>query len=221
MLAELVHVDKLYRVGGRFLHVLKDVSFAIEAAEFVAVMGPSGAGKSTLLHILGCLERPSTGEVHFESRALSSLHDPALSRLRNRRIGFVFQAFHLIPRLSVLENVEVPLLYTGCSVAESRARAAAMIEAVGLKDRWRHAPTELSGGERQRVAIARALVNDPALLLADEPTGNLDAATGREILELLAALNDAGKTVVVVTHNTEVSAFARRKVVLEDGRIAA
>lgn len=221
MLAVLSHIHKHYTMGSHRLEVLKDVSLAIEPGEFLAIMGPSGSGKSTLLHILGCLERPSAGEVRFQNLLISTLDDPALSRLRNRKIGFVFQAFHLIPRLSVLGNVEVPLLYSRLSVKEARQRALSAIESVGLGERLQHGPSELSGGERQRVAIARALVNDPILILADEPTGNLDARTGREVMEIFLRLNADGKTIVVVTHNHEVAAFTRRRVVLEDGRISA
>jgi putative ABC transport system ATP-binding protein len=219
MLAMLSHVHKHFTMGSYQIEVLKDVSFAIEAGDSVAIMGPSGSGKSTLLHILGGLERPSTGDVRFADLLLSSLDDRALSHVRNSKIGFVFQAFHLIPRLSVLENVEVPLLYTRLPAREARQRALAAIESVGLEERVQHKPTELSGGERQRVAIARALVNEPALILADEPTGNLDTKTGREIMEIFQRLHASSKAVVLVTHNHEVAAFAHRRVVIEDGRI--
>ncbi len=219
MLAALSHVHKRFTMGSHQLEVLKDVSFAVDAGDSVAIMGSSGSGKSTLLHILGGLEKPSAGEVRFEDLLLSSLDDRALSRVRNSKIGFVFQAFHLIPRLSVLENVEVPLLYTRLSPRETRQRALSAIESVGLEERLYHKPTELSGGERQRVAIARALVNDPALILADEPTGNLDTKTGREIIEIFQSLHASGKAVVLVTHNHEVAARALRQVVIEDGRI--
>lgn len=216
-LAALHRVHKSYRVGAEPLEVLKGVSLAVGEGEFVAIMGPSGAGKSTLLHILAGLERPTQGDVRFGDVSLGGLDDRSLARLRNREVGFVFQAFHLIPRLSVLENVEVPLLYARLPLAESRRRALEAIESVGLAARRLHAPAELSGGERQRAAIARALVNDPALILADEPTGNLDAKTGNEVMEILARLNDQRKAIVVVTHNDAVSAFARRKLSLEDG----
>jgi putative ABC transport system ATP-binding protein len=220
VLAELAHIRKHYMMGGDRLEVLKGVSLAVEAGDFLAIMGPSGSGKSTLLHILGCLDRPSTGRVCFQHTDVSSLDDRALSRIRNRQIGFVLQAFHLIPRLSVLDNVEVPLLYTRVSVKEARERALRAIASVGLADRIQHGPTELSGGERQRVAIARALVNDPVLILADEPTGNLDAKTGREIMKIFRHLHEQGKTIVVVTHNREVADFASTQILLEDGRIA-
>ncbi|MGH7963809.1 MAG: ABC transporter ATP-binding protein [Candidatus Binatia bacterium] len=219
MLAALSHIHKHYTMGSHRLEVLKDVSLILESGESLAIQGPSGSGKSTLLHILGCLEKPSAGEVRLDNLLLSSLDDAALSRLRNSQIGFVFQAFHLIPRLSVLENVEVPLLYTRLVAREARRRAIQAIESVGLAGRMQHRPTELSGGERQRVAIARALVNNPALILADEPTGNLDMKTGREIMEIFQRLHADGKAVVVVTHNPEIAAFARRQMVLEDGRV--
>jgi putative ABC transport system ATP-binding protein len=218
-LAELRGVGKRYRVGPAELEVLNGLSLAVHRDDFLAVTGPSGAGKSTLLHILGCLERPSTGSVRFEDRPVDTLDDAALSHLRNRRIGFVFQAFHLIPRLSVIENVEVPLLYARLPAGESRERALAAVESVGLAERRDHSPAELSGGERQRAAIARALVNRPRLLLADEPTGNLDARTGGDILDLFSRIHEAGTAVVVVTHNETVAARARRRVRLADGRI--
>lgn len=221
MLATLLHVHKHYTMGTHRLEVLRDVSIEIQTGEFLAVTGPSGSGKSTILHILGCLERPSAGEVLFQGRPVSSLDDRSLSRLRNQQLGFVFQAFHLIPRLSVMENVEVPLLYTGLGSLEARQRALREIAAVGLKGRMNHAPSELSGGERQRVAIARALVNDPGLILADEPTGNLDVRTGREIMEIFCSLNQMGKTVVVVTHNRDVASYASRELVLEDGKLVS
>lgn len=218
-LAALDRVSKHYQMGSHHLEVLKDVSLTVTTNDFLAIMGPSGSGKSTLLHILGCLDKASAGTVRFQHHDIAELDDVALSHIRNRQIGFVLQAFHLIPRLTVLENVEVPLLYTRLSAAETRARAVQAIAAVGLTDRMRHGPTELSGGERQRVAIARALVNDPVLLLADEPTGNLDTKTGQEIMTIFRRLHQAGKTIVVVTHNREVAAFANQEVILADGRI--
>jgi putative ABC transport system ATP-binding protein len=218
-LAEVVDIRRRYRVGSDPLEVLKGVSLRIEAGDFTAIMGPSGAGKSTLLHILGFLERPTSGEVRFRSRSAVGLDDRELSKLRSAEIGFVFQAFHLIPRLTVRENVEVPLLYRRISLEESRERAERAIRDVGLTARAHHLPSELSGGERQRVAIARALVNDPSLILADEPTGNLDAKTGHDIMELLASVNAVGRAIVVVTHNSQVAAFARKRWMLEDGQI--
>lgn len=221
MQAELSHIHKHYTMGAHRLEVLRDISLTIESGEFLAIMGPSGSGKSTLLHILGCLERPAAGEVRFDHRSLATLDDRALSQTRNTRIGFVFQAFHLIPRLTVVENVAVPLLYTRLSTAEARERAQRAVASVGLEDRRQHRPTELSGGERQRVAIARAVVNDPLLILADEPTGNLDAKTGHEIMQIFQRFHRQGKAVVVVTHNPDVAALADRRVILQDGRLCA
>ncbi len=203
------------------MHALRGVSFAVQPGEFVAVTGPSGSGKSTLLHLLGCLDQPSSGDVRIDGTSTRDLDDVQLSAVRNRSIGFVFQSFHLIPRLSVAENVAVPLLYRGISRREELVRAGRAAESVGLGHRLGHLPSELSGGERQRTAIARALVNDPALLLADEPTGNLDSATGREVMDILRGLNREGRTLVVVTHNPDVATYAGRAISIEDGRVAA
>lgn len=208
-------------MGGETVHALRGVSFAVEDGKFVAVTGPSGSGKSTLLHLLGCLDQPSTGDVRIAGTSTRELDDVRLSAVRNRRIGFVFQSFHLIPRLSVAENVAVPLLYRGIGRREELVRATRAAESVGLGHRLGHLPSELSGGERQRTAIARALVNDPALLLADEPTGNLDSNTGREVMDILRALNREGRTLIVVTHNPQVAAYAGRVISIEDGRVAA
>jgi len=221
VLAKLSHVHRRYGAGPAVTEVLKGVTLAIEAGQFLAIMGPSGSGKSTLLHILGCLDRPTSGTVTIDGVDVSHLDDATLSSIRNRRIGFVFQAFHLIPRLSVLDNIAVPLLYARVLESEARARALEAARAVGLAHRGHHVPAELSGGECQRVAIARALINDPALILADEPTGNLDSATGGEVLEVLRGLHARGKAIVSVTHNQQVAAHAERIIVLEDGRIAA
>lgn len=208
-------------MGDDTVHALCGVSFAVGQGEFVAVTGPSGSGKSTLLHLLGCLDQPTTGDVRIDGTSTRDLDDVRLSAVRNRSIGFVFQSFHLIPRLSVEENVAVPLLYRGISRQDELIRAGAAAESVGLGHRLSHRPSELSGGERQRTAIARALVNDPALLLADEPTGNLDSATGREVMDILGALNQDGRTLIVVTHNPDVAAYADRVISIEDGRVAA
>ncbi len=216
-LAQLTGIRKHYDVGLHRLEVLKGVDLAIERGQLTVIMGPSGSGKSTLLHILGGLERPSEGRVVYRGADISRLDDDALSALRSREIGFIFQAFHLIPRLSLLENVEVPLLYVSVSATEARARALRSIAAVGLSARLDHGPTALSGGERQRVAIARALVNDPALVLADEPTGNLDARTGHEIMAILRGLARRGKALVIVTHNPEVAEHADRVLTMKDG----
>jgi putative ABC transport system ATP-binding protein len=218
-LARLSNVSKSYGSGARTVDVLRDVTLEIGAGEFVAITGPSGSGKSTLLHLLGCLDRASRGEVRFRGEDVAALDDERVSALRNAEIGFVFQSFHLIPRLTVVENVEVPLLYANVSLAEARERARRATGAVGLAAREAHRPTELSGGECQRAAIARAVVNEPVLLLADEPTGNLDAKTGAEVMEVFRGLNDAGTSVVVVTHNPAVAGFASRVLELRDGRL--
>ena len=220
-LVQLTRVCRTYEVGPQLLRVLKDVDLSLQNGEFLALMGPSGSGKSTMLHIMGCLDRPTSGTVTIAGAPVSSLDDHALSAIRNQKLGFVFQAFHLIPRLSVLQNISVPLLYSRVSDTEASKRALAAASKVGLAERCRHGPMELSGGERQRVAIARALINDPVLVLADEPTGNLDAGTGREIMDLFRSLNEAGKTIVVVTHNPEVAEYAHRRITLEDGRITS
>jgi putative ABC transport system ATP-binding protein len=214
-------VAKLYRRGERDVQALGGVDLEVREGEFLAVMGPSGSGKTTLLSILGCLDRPSRGEYRLAGQPVHELSDARVSRLRNRSIGFVFQSFHLIPQLSVVENVETPLLYGDVPASEWRSRALACLSRVSLEHRAEHRPAELSGGEAQRAAIARALVMEPRILLADEPTGNLDTATGREIAELLASLQRSGRTLVLVTHNEALAARAGRVVHLRDGRIAA
>ena len=219
-LVELRGVGKAFPRGTVEVTALREVSLSIAAGESVAVMGPSGSGKSTLLGILGCLDRPTRGEYLLDGREVSSLDDAELSTLRNRRIGFVFQSFHLIPQLTVEENVETPLLYGRVPEKEWRSRVHACLEKVGLDHRSSHRPPELSGGEAQRAAIARALVTEPQMLLADEPTGNLDSATGDEVAEVLWGLQREGRTVVVVTHNEALAARAQRIVRLRDGRIA-
>lgn len=206
-------------MGGRPVNALVDVHESIAAGDHVAVMGPSGSGKSTLLHILGCLDRPSTGTYRLEGREVSGLGDAELAEIRRHHVGFVFQFFHLVPRLTALENVEVPMLFAGTPRAERRERAERALEAVGLIERADHKPDQLSGGERQRVALARATVMEPKLLLADEPTGNLDSASGAQVLDVLEGMNASGLTLVVVTHDPAVARRARRVLVLEDGRI--
>jgi len=218
-LVELREVARVYPRGERQVVALADVSLEIRRGEKLAIMGPSGSGKTTLLSILGCLDRPSRGAHLFDGRPVQALDDDALSRLRNREIGFVFQAFHLIPQLSVAENVETPLQYGGVPVAEWRPRALRALEQVGLEGRADHRPGELSGGEAQRAAIARALVTRPRLLLADEPTGNLDTTTGLEIEALLDELHRSGRTVVLVTHNEALGRGAERVLRLRDGRL--
>lgn len=220
-LASLRAVGRRYQRGAREVVALDDVSFDLAEAELVAIMGPSGSGKSTLLGLMGCLDRPTSGEYRLAGADVRSLPDAELSRVRNRTIGFVFQAFHLIPQLNVAENVETPLLYSGVPVQEWRDRALACLDRVGMRHRAEHRPGELSGGEAQRAAIARALVNDPRLVLADEPTGNLDTGTGAEIAGLLASLHAAGRTVVLVTHDPALAAGAQRVLRLRDGRLEA
>jgi putative ABC transport system ATP-binding protein len=212
-------VDKFYGEGDARLHVLHAIDLEVRRGEFVAVLGQSGSGKSTLLNILGCLDRPSAGTYVLEGEDTARLDDNRLSALRNRSIGFVFQSFQLVPQLTVLENVEVPMFYAGVPRAERHRAAAERLEEVGLSGRLHHRPSQLSGGEQQRVAIARALSNRPHLLLADEPTGNLDSATGEQILGLIRELHRSGRTVVMITHDAHVAAAAARRVRILDGRI--
>jgi putative ABC transport system ATP-binding protein len=219
VLVHLHEVAKLYPRGESPVQALAGVSLDIEEGESVAIMGPSGSGKSTLLSILGCLDRPSSGEYVLDGTSTGALSDDALSRVRNRRIGFVFQSFHLIPQLSVAENVETPLLYRGLPEPECRQRALACLERVGLAARASHRPSELSGGEAQRAAVARALVSEPRILLADEPTGNLDSKTGEEVAGLLSELHADGRTVILVTHNESLGSRSKRRVLLRDGRV--
>jgi putative ABC transport system ATP-binding protein len=210
-----------YRMGGETVAALHGLDLVIERNEYVAIMGPSGSGKSTLMNILGCLDTPTAGEYWLADRRVSRLSDLELARARNREIGFVFQTFNLLARATALKNVELPLVYSGVKSRERRRRATEALERVGLGDRILHRPNELSGGQRQRVAIARALVTRPALILADEPTGNLDSKTGEEVLALFAALHAEGQTLIVVTHDAEVAAHAQRRIVLRDGAVAS
>ena len=212
-------VWKDYAMGDEVVHALRGASLNIESNEYVAIMGPSGSGKSTLMNIIGCLDRPSQGEYWLSGKRVSEFNDRALSRARNREIGFVFQTFNLLPRATALKNVEVPLLYGGVNRRQRRQRAAGALKRVGLDDRMFHRPSELSGGQRQRVALARALVNEPSILLADEPTGNLDTRTGEEIMNLFGELHDSGQTIVLVTHESVVAERALRHVHLRDGTI--
>ncbi|HET8678817.1 MAG TPA: ABC transporter ATP-binding protein [bacterium] len=210
-------VEKIYRMDGVQVHALRGISLAIDPGEFVAIMGPSGSGKSTCMNILGCLDRPTAGTYLLEGVDVMALDDTALARLRNRRLGFVFQSFNLLPRTPAIENVELPMLYS--DTPDRHQRALAALDAVGLRARAGHLPTQLSGGEQQRVAIARALVNSPSIILADEPTGNLDSTTASEIMGVLERLSRQGITIVLVTHEADIAAHARRLVQFKDGKI--
>ena len=214
---QAVNLTKTYAMGDQAIRALDGVSLTIETGEMVAVTGPSGSGKTTLMHILGCLDRPDGGRYVLEGEDVSMLSGDQLADIRNRRIGFVFQTFNLLPRMSALENVELPLLYAGNREAKDKALAA--LEMVGLADRIHHEPNQLSGGQRQRVAIARALVTSPVILLGDEPTGNLDTKTGGEIMELLKSLNRQGRTIIIVTHESDVARHCRRQIHMRDGKI--
>jgi putative ABC transport system ATP-binding protein len=210
---------KTYVMGDEQIHALRGVSVEIERGEYVAIMGPSGSGKSTLMNLIGCLDTPSKGSYLLNGKQVSQMNDNELARIRNEEIGFVFQTFNLLPRASALHNVELPLVYAGVAARDRQERAKAALEKVELVHRMTHRPNELSGGQRQRVAIARALVNNPSILLADEPTGNLDSKTGAEIMALFARLHRAGNTIVLVTHEADVAAFAHRTIHLRDGQI--
>jgi putative ABC transport system ATP-binding protein len=218
---DLRDVRKTYRIGDIAVHALRGVSLQIERGDFVAIMGASGSGKSTLMNILGCLDAPTRGRYRLNGRDVRGVDEDDLSDLRNRYIGFVFQSFNLIPRTRAIANVELPLTYAGVSRAERHARAAAALESVGLTDRAQHLPNELSGGQQQRVAVARALVTNPAMILADEPTGNLDSKSTEEVLGIFSGLSAEGRTIVLITHEEEIARHARRVIRLRDGRITA
>ena len=214
-------LQRSYVMGSETVHALRGVDLQIRRNEYVAIMGPSGSGKSTLMNLMGCLDTPSAGEYWLNGQEVSRMTDDALARVRNKEIGFVFQTFNLLPRATALQNVELPLVYAGVPSAERRRKAAAALERVGLGTRMDHKPNELSGGQRQRVAIARGLVNDPALLLADEPTGNLDSTTTEEILGVFQRLHEQGQTIVIVTHEPDVAQHAERTVVIRDGKVSS
>ena len=217
----LTDIEKTYEMGQSRVRALDHVSLHIEKGEYLAIMGPSGSGKSTLMNIIGCLDSPTAGSYKLNRREIARMEDDELARIRNREIGFIFQTFNLLSRAEAVRNVELPLIYSGLPKHERQARAAKALEMVGLRGRMHHKPNEMSGGERQRVAIARAMVNRPSLLLADEPTGNLDSKTGEEIMALIADLHEAGNTIILVTHEEELAAKAPRVVRLRDGAIVS
>lgn len=220
-LIDLRNINKTYWNGDQELKVLKNINLTVEEGEFVAIMGPSGSGKSTLMNIIGMLDRPSTGEYFLGNEDVANLGDKKLAKVRNNQIGFVFQQFFLLSKLNALQNVELPLIYAGASQGSRRNLAKQYLEKVDLGTRMTHLPSELSGGQKQRVAIARALVNNPSIILADEPTGALDTKTGEQIMELLTELNAEGKTIIMVTHEPEIAAYAKRQIVIRDGVISS
>ena len=220
-LIDLRNINKTYRNGDQELKVLKNINLTVEEGEFVAIMGPSGSGKSTLMNIIGMLDRPTTGEYFLGNEDVANLGDKKLAKVRNNQIGFVFQQFFLLSKLNALQNVELPLIYAGASQGSRRNLAKQYLEKVDLGTRMTHLPSELSGGQKQRVAIARALVNNPSIILADEPTGALDTKTGEQIMELLTELNAEGKTIIMVTHEPEIATYAKRQIVIRDGVISS
>lgn len=215
----LSNVTKVYQLGGETVHALAGLTLRISPGEFTAVMGPSGSGKSTLMNILGCLDRPTRGSYMLDNQEVASLSDDELAITRNQKIGFVFQSFNLLPRMSTLENVALPMVYAGVEKKERLARSAQVLAMVGLQERMNHRPNELSGGQRQRVAIARSLVNDPTIIMADEPTGNLDTKSGDEVMAIFSELNAQGRTIILVTHEPEIAEYAKRVVYVRDGLI--
>jgi putative ABC transport system ATP-binding protein len=220
-LVELRNVSKIYHLGDEEIRALDDVTLDIEAGEFISIIGPSGSGKSTLMHILGCLDSPSRGTIKLDGIMIQDATPRELASIRNRKIGFVFQFFNLLPKLNVTQNVELPMIYGGISGRERRARALAALEMVDLVNRAKHRPSQLSGGQQQRAAIARALVNNPRIIFADEPTGNLDSHTGEAILQLFRKLSSEGRTIVLVTHDPEIAAVTPRRIEIRDGKIAS
>ncbi len=220
-LLELRNVSKLYHLGGEEIRALDDVSLDIDAGEFVSIIGPSGSGKSTLMHILGCLDTPTSGTIKLDGTLIHDASPRQLAAIRNRKIGFVFQFFNLLPKLNVLQNVELPMVYAGASARQRRERAMAALNMVEMENRAKHRPSQLSGGQQQRTAIARALVNNPKIVFADEPTGNLDSHTGEVILRLFRKLSTEGRTIILVTHDPEIAAVTPRKIEIRDGKVAA
>ncbi len=220
-LIELRGVTKVYQVGSEEVHALRGIDLALSSNEYLAIMGPSGSGKSTLMNLIGCLDTPTSGSYSFKGQEVKDLSDDELARIRNKEIGFVFQTFNLLPRADASHNVELPLIYAGVSRTERRGKVDAALKAVGLEDRAKHRPSELSGGQRQRAAIARALVNEPSVILADEPTGNLDSKTGEEIMQAIGKIHEAGNAIVLVTHEEYIARHARRIIRLRDGLIEA
>ena len=219
-LVELRNVSKIYRLGEEEIRALDDISLDIDAGEFISIIGPSGSGKSTLMHILGCLDSPTSGTIQLDGIMIQNASARQLAAIRNRKIGFVFQFFNLLPKLTVLQNVELPMIYSGIPSKQRRERSMAALEAVGLSNRAKHRPSQLSGGQQQRAAIARALVNNPRIVFADEPTGNLDSHTGEAILQLFRKLSQEGRTIVLVTHDPEIAAVTPRRIEIRDGKIA-
>jgi len=219
-LVEVRNISKVYRLGGEEIRALDDVSLDIEGGQFMSIIGPSGSGKSTLMHILGCLDTPTQGTIRLDGTMIQNASPRELAALRNRKIGFVFQFFNLLPKLSVLQNVELPMVYAGVSGRERRERAMEALRLVEMENRARHRPSQLSGGQQQRTAIARALVNNPRMLFADEPTGNLDSHTGEVILQLFRSLSDEGRTIILVTHDPEIAAVTPRRIEIRDGKIS-
>ena len=219
-LLELHNVSKVYRLGGEEIRALDGVSLDIEAGQFISIIGPSGSGKSTLMHILGCLDTPTHGTIRLDGMMIQDASPRQLAAIRNRKIGFVFQFFNLLPKLNVLQNVELPMVYSGISTRARRERAMAALRLVEMENRSKHRPSQLSGGQQQRAAIARALVNDPKIIFADEPTGNLDSHTGEVILELFRRLSSEGRTIILVTHDPEIAAVTPRRIEIRDGRIS-
>ncbi len=218
---ELKQIKKTYQMGKELVHALRQIDLSIDTNEYVALMGPSGSGKSTLMNIIGCLDTPTSGEYFLADENVSTMSGDDLAHIRNKKIGFVFQTFNLLPRLSALDNVALPLIYSGLNKASRTKKAEQALRIVGLEDRMTHKPNELSGGQRQRVAIARALVNNPAIILADEPTGNLDSKTSIEIMEIFNKLHESGNTIILVTHEHDIAEYAKRKIHLLDGLIAS